>query len=106
MREETIPDVWTFRRVVGLSFDEVKQQLNRPYRVALAHGSDIAGGGRPRTAATAEDFEAVSTKVPLVLYMARVVIENMSATLTSQEGGASAEDDGPSDASLEEKHNG
>lgn len=88
---ETIPDVWVFRHDSGMSFEQVKQQLNRSYRVALAHGSDIADGGRPRTAASAEDFDAVSTKVPIVRYMARVVIQNMRATLTPRADRTSAE---------------
>jgi hypothetical protein len=83
-RAETIPEVWAFRGLSGLSFDQVKQQLNRPYRVALAHGSDIRDG-KPITAASAADFNAVSTKVPLVRYMARVVIENMRTTLASSD---------------------
>jgi len=96
VREETIPNVWAFRHHAGLSFEQVKQQLNRPYRVALAHGSDIADGGRPKTAASAADFDAVSTKVPLVRYMARVAIENMRATLAAQEDGTGTGSDEPS----------
>ncbi len=84
VREEVIPDVWAFRGRSGLNFEQVKQQLNRPYRVALAHGSDIRDG-QPITAASAENFNDVATKVSLIRYMARVVIENVRATLASSE---------------------
>jgi hypothetical protein len=84
VREEVIPEVWAFRGRSGLSFEQVKQQLNRPYRVALAHGSDIRDG-QPITAASAENFNDVATKISLIRYMARVVIENVCATLSSSE---------------------
>lgn len=89
VREEIIPDVWAFRGRSGLSFEQIKQQLNRPYRVALAHGSNIRDG-QPITAASANNFNDVATKISLIRYMARVVIENVRATLASSED-ASAE---------------
>lgn len=84
VHEERIPDdVWVFRGSSGKSFSQVREELNRPYRVALAHGSNISDG-RPRTGASASDFEAVATKIALLRFMAHTVIENVRATLASQ----------------------
>ncbi|MDP9478655.1 MAG: hypothetical protein M3R38_23730 [Actinomycetota bacterium] len=82
VREEVFPEAFGFRGYEGLTFDEVKQKLERPHRVALAHGANVRGG-KPKTAASAEDVMGVSYSVPLVRYMARVTVENVEATLAS-----------------------
>ncbi len=104
VQEEVVPDLFAFgakneelapeyqtdeagleeRSFRGLNFEEARQRLNRPYRVALAHAGDVKGG-KPLTAATGEEFTDVSGQVPLVRYMARVVLENVRATLASSE---------------------
>ena len=68
----------------GLSFEQTRQKLYRPYRVALAHAGEIREGGKLLTAASADDLAKVATKVPIVRYMARVVLTNMRVTLASE----------------------
>jgi hypothetical protein len=85
IREEVFPKAFAFGGYEGLTFDQVKQKLERPYRVALAHGGRIRGG-KPKTAASAEDLMSVSYSVPLVRYMAHVTFENVRATLVSSGG--------------------
>lgn len=89
VREEVFPETFGFRGYEGLTFDQVKQKLERPHRVALAHGANIRGG-KPKTAASAEDLMSVSYSVPLVRYMAHVTVENVKATLASTEGALEA----------------
>lgn len=89
VREEVFPEAFGFQDYEGLTFDEVKQQLERPHRVALAHGANIRDG-KPKTAASAEDLMGVSYSVPLVRYMAHVTFENVKATLASTEGALGA----------------
>lgn len=104
VQEEVVPDLFAFgakneelapefqmdegslkeRSYRGLTFDEARQRLNRPYRVALAHAGDVKDG-KPLTAASGQQFSDVSGQVPLVRYMARVVLENVRATLASSE---------------------
>ena len=79
------------------SFDEERNRLRGPYRVALAHAGPIRGGGRTLTAASAQDMTDVATKIPLLRYMARVVLKNVEATLdstaTPADGGVEPEDE-------------
>lgn len=82
VRKEMFPDVFAFGDFKGLNFEQGKQRLERPYRVALAHGGNIRDG-EPLTSASAEDLTSVSTKLSIIRYMARVVIENVRATLES-----------------------
>ncbi len=56
--------------------------MERPLRVALAHGSNVRDG-KPLTAASAEDLMSVSFAVPIIRYMAQVTIENVRATLAT-----------------------
>ena len=106
IQEEMVPDLFAFgakneelapqyqtddasleeRSFRGLAFEEARQRLNRPYRVALAHAGDVKGG-KPLTAASGQEFTDVSGQVPLVRYMARVVLENVRATLASSQEG-------------------
>lgn len=87
IREEVFPDLFAFGDVKGLNFEQAKQRLERPYRVALAHGGFIKDGG-PRTAGLAKDVSDVSSQVPIVRYMARVMLQNIDAMLNSDEEGA------------------
>ena len=84
---EKFPQAFAFKDVEGLSFEQARQKLNTPYRVALAHG-DVESGS-PRTAASAEDHVAVASQIPVIRHMARVALENMRTTLRS---GSSARD--------------
>ena len=57
--------------------------LNDPYRVALAHAGKV-DAGKPLTGASYEDYLKVATKVPLVRYMANVVLENLRTTFDAE----------------------
>lgn len=89
VREEVFPKAFGFRGYEGLTFDQVKQKLERPYRVALAHGGNIKDG-KLKTAASAEDLMSVSYSAPLVRYMAHITIENVKSTLNLTEKGRDA----------------
>lgn len=78
-RDEDEPEPHDFRNE---SFHNAREHLNRPYRVALAHAGRI-DGGKPLTAASGRELTRVSSQVPLARYMARVILENMRATLAS-----------------------
>lgn len=82
VNEEIFPDVFAFGDFKGLNFEQGKQRLERPYRVALAHAGEIRDG-EPLTPASAEDLTSVATKLSIVRYMARTVLENVRATLES-----------------------
>ena len=84
VREEVFPDLFAFGDVKGLNFEQARQRLERPYRVALAHGGFIKDG-EPRTAGSAKDVSEVSDQVPIVRYMAHAVLQNVGATLDSSE---------------------
>lgn len=88
IREEVFPNLFAFGEVKGLNFEQARQRLERPYRVALAHGGFIKDGGDPRTAGSAKDVSEVSSQVPIVRYMARLMLENFDATLNSSKEGA------------------
>ena len=85
VHSEVIPSFFAFRDSKGLSFDQARQRLNRPYRVALRHAGDIKNG-RPLTTASAEDLLNVSYQIPLVRYMASSTLKNVRATLASSQG--------------------
>ncbi len=80
--EKFLTDAFGYREYVGLTFDEAKQRMERPLRVALAHGSNVRDG-KPLTASSAEDLMSVSFAVPIIRYMAQVTIENVRTTLAS-----------------------
>jgi hypothetical protein len=86
--EEVFPDLFAFEPVKGQTFDHVKQNLSDAYRNAIAHGG--LSGNRPRTGRCASDYVDVCTKVPLLRYMAHVLLENVRATLSSTTAGRSA----------------
>jgi hypothetical protein len=76
-----IPDnAFGYREYAGLTFDKLKQQMECPLRVALAHGSNIKDG-KPITAASAQDFMSVSYAVPVIRFMAQITLDNVRATL-------------------------
>jgi hypothetical protein len=79
LTQEIFSNKFAFEGYIGLTFDQAKQKLNAPYRVALAHGNAVKSG--PKTAASASDFVDVSMKIPIIRYMARVCLENTRATL-------------------------
>jgi hypothetical protein len=81
--KERSPEAFAFREYEGKTFEEVRQELNSPLRVALAHGDDIRGGGTPKTTASAADLLSVSYAVPMVRYMAHTTLLNVRATLQS-----------------------
>lgn len=79
--EERFPTVHAFSNFEGLSFGEAKERLRASHRNAVAHGT--LEGGRPRTAATAADYMAIATAVPILRYMAHVTLTNVRACLAS-----------------------
>lgn len=90
VRREVVPDSFAFIDFEGLNFDQARKRLKEQYRVPLAHGDDR--GVKPRTWASSKDVMDVSYKVPLVRYMANVVLENVRATLASTQGGAPSQE--------------
>jgi hypothetical protein len=73
----------------GQKFEKAKDKLRGPYRAALAHAGKV-DAGKPLTGASYEDYQKVAGKVPVVRYMANVVLENVRATFdadTKSEGG-------------------
>ncbi len=98
VREEAFPDLFAFgaraeeladpsqypeeppeTQLRGERFDKAKRVLNGPYRVALAHAGRV-DAGKPLTAASHEEYRKVAAHVPIVRYMANVVLENVRAT--------------------------
>lgn len=101
LREEIFPDLFAFGakpeeldpppedpeiiqemledQVRGRAFKSAKESLRKPYRVALAHAGKV-DTGKPLTGASYEDYQKVAAKVPVVRYMANVVLENVRAT--------------------------
>jgi hypothetical protein len=85
VEDETIPDAFAFGGYQGRTFDEVRQELNDPFRVALAHGGNIRGGGAPKTAASAEDLLSVTYAVPVVRHMSYVTLRTSGRPSTPQQ---------------------
>lgn len=85
VREEIIPEAFAFGSHQGKTFEKVRQELNDPFRVALAHGGNLKTGGGPKTAASAEDYLSVVYAVPVVRHIAHVTLQNVRATLDSTE---------------------
>jgi hypothetical protein len=83
VEEEVIPKAFAFGGYEGKTFEDVRQELNDAFRVALAHGGDSKKGGEPKTAASAEDYLSVVYAVPVMRYIASVTLKNVRATLDS-----------------------
>jgi hypothetical protein len=69
----------------GEKFEKARKVLNGPYRVALAHAGEV-DAGKPLTAASYGDYQKVASQVPVVRYMANVVLENVRATFDAEVG--------------------
>lgn len=65
------------------SFEDVRAELDGPYRNALAHAGEIRERNKALTAASAEDTFDVAGKLSIVRHIARVVLANVDATLNS-----------------------
>lgn len=104
IREEVFPDLFAFgsrpeeladpsehpgerpeEQLRGEKFKKAREVLNGPYRVALAHAGEV-DAGKPLTAASYEDYQKVASQVPVVRYMANVVLENVRATFDAEVG--------------------
>lgn len=105
VREEVFPDLFAFgarpeelanpteedmelleqraKQFRGQKFKKARKLLNDPYRVALAHAGKV-DTGKPLTGASWKDYDKVATNVPIVRYMANVVLENVRATFDSE----------------------
>lgn len=79
--EEKLPNMWVWSKYSGKSFEQVRQELRRPFRDALAHADGKLT--EPRTPLRAADLSEVAAHVPTVRYIARVVIQNLEATFNS-----------------------
>ncbi len=77
--EERFPNIYAFKGFEGLSFGEARERLRASHRNAVAHGT--LEGGRPRTAATAENYVEVAGAVPILRYMAHATLTNVRACL-------------------------
>jgi hypothetical protein len=64
-------------------FKKARKVLNDPYHVALAHAGKV-DVGKPLTGAFWEHYKKVATKVPVVRYMANVVLENVRAAFDAE----------------------
>ena len=104
VREEVFPDLFAFgsrpeeladpsehpgeqpeEQLRAEKFKKARKVLNGPYRVALAHAGEV-DAGKPLTAASYEDYQKVASQVPVVRYMANVVLENVRATFDAEAG--------------------
>ena len=102
VKEEVFPDLFAFGtrpeeladpsehpgedpegQIRGERFERGKELLRGPYRVALAHAGKV-DTGKPLTGATYGDYQKVLSKVPVVRYMANVVLENVRATFDAE----------------------
>lgn len=108
VREEVFPDLFAFgarpeelakppedpeeiqemleRQLRGKKFEQARDLLRGPYRAALAHAGKV-DAGKPLTGASFEDYMKVASQVPVVRYMANVVLENVRATFDAEVGG-------------------
>lgn len=77
--KEIIPDIPEFKKFEGISFDEGKKKLYKPFRVAIAHGR--VKGGVPRTLAKSSDINEVIVHLPIIRYIARIALLNMRYNL-------------------------
>jgi hypothetical protein len=84
IHQEIIPNIFAFASYEGQSFEQVKESLRKTHRHAIAH-SDYKEN-IPKTAAKVSDFIDVSTMVPIMRYMARIILDNVRATLESTSG--------------------
>lgn len=64
-------------------FEKAREMIRGPYRAALAHAGKV-DAGKPLTGASYEDYMKVASKVPVVRYMANVVLENVRATFDAE----------------------
>jgi hypothetical protein len=105
VREEVFPDLFAFgarpeelanpseedmelleqraKQLRGKKFEKAEELLRGPYRVALAHAGKV-DVGKPLTGASYEDYQKVASQVPVVRYMANVVLENVRATFDAE----------------------
>lgn len=98
VREEVFPDQFAFgakpeeladpsRRpgeedeewLRGEPLSKARDVLNGPYRVALAHAGKV-DAGQALTGATFDPYDRVAGKVPVIRYVANIVLENVRAT--------------------------
>lgn len=97
VREEVFPDVFVFAHLTGQSFDLARKEMTDLFRNAIAHGS-LDDDTPPRTGASSVHFFQVAAKIPVLRYMARTILENVVATLSSTASPQSASgvvDDAP-----------
>ncbi|HKH12185.1 MAG TPA: methylamine utilization protein MauJ [Rubrobacter sp.] len=109
VREEVFPDQFAFgakpeeladpsrhpgeedeERLRGEPFSKARDVLNGPYRVALAHAGRV-DAGQALTGATFDHYDRVADKVPVIRYVANVVLENLRATFNADVEAEAAE---------------
>jgi hypothetical protein len=77
---ERMPPMWAWSSYSDMSFDRVRQELEGPYRDAIAHAD--AKHTVPRTPLRAVDVHRVADQISIVRYMARTLIKNFEATVS------------------------
>jgi len=69
---------------------KAKMVLRASYRVALAHAGKV-DTGKPLIGASHADYQKVTSKVPVLRYVANVVLENVRATFDADREREAAE---------------
>ncbi|PWN06868.1 hypothetical protein DDZ15_06220 [Rhodohalobacter mucosus] len=77
--KEIIPSGFSFKGYEGLSFDKVRQKMEKSKRHAIAHGG--LKDSAPLTSSAFDKIQDVGTSVPVIQYMAKIILENFEATL-------------------------
>jgi hypothetical protein len=105
VREEVFPDLFAFgarpeelanppedseelrkmyeEQLRGRKFEVAVEMLRGTHRTALAHAGKV-DAGKPLTGASFDDYIKVAGKVPVMRYMANVVLENVRATFDAE----------------------
>ena len=109
VRQEVFPDLFAFgskpeeledpsqhpgeepeNMLRGEKFSKAKMVLRASYRVALAHAGKV-DTGKPLIGASHADYQKVTSKVPVLRYVANVVLENVRATFDADREREAAE---------------
>lgn len=81
---ERFPHAPAFLSFAGRPFESAKKDLERAYRVAIAHGG--VSDGTPRILSRSQDLTSVARHVPIVRFVARTLIRNFEIALDGGDG--------------------
>ncbi|MHB1194998.1 MAG: methylamine utilization protein MauJ [Longimicrobiales bacterium] len=79
---ETMPDVWAWSGLAGMTFAEARHRMEQSFRHAIAHADSKRTPAK--TSATLSDLASVSDNLATVRYMAEVVVRNFQATILKE----------------------